>query len=91
MKAIMKTEKAEGFALCDVAEPTLNNSTDVKLKVLKSSVCGTDYHIYSWDNWSQKTINTPQINGHEVLAEIVVDWMVWICNLGWGQSKAPED
>lgn len=71
MKAIMKTEKAKGFALCDVAEPTLNNSTDVKLKVLKSSVCGTDYHIYSWDNWSQKTINTPQINGHEVLAEIV--------------------
>ncbi len=71
MKAIMKTEKAKGFTLCDVAEPTLKSSTDVKLKVLKSSVCGTDYHIYSWDNWSQKTINTPQINGHEVLAEIV--------------------
>lgn len=71
MKAIMKTKEERGFELCDVEIPTLKKSTDVKIEVLKSSVCGTDYHIYSWDNWSQKTIKTPQINGHEVLAKIV--------------------
>lgn len=71
MKAIMKTKEERGFELCDAPVPVLEKSTDVKLQVLKSSVCGTDYHIYSWDNWSQKTIKTPQINGHEVLARIV--------------------
>lgn len=71
MKAIMKTQEGVGFDLCEVEVPTLSKSTDVKLEVLKSSVCGTDFHIYSWDNWSQKTIkNIPQINGHEVLARI---------------------
>lgn len=71
MKAIMKVNEARGFELCDIEEPVLSKSTDVKLEVLKSSVCGTDYHIYSWDNWSQKTIKVPQVNGHEVLARIV--------------------
>lgn len=71
MKAIMKTKEERGFELCDVETPTLSKSTDVKLEVLKSSVCGTDYHIFSWDNWSQKTIKVPQINGHEVLARII--------------------
>ncbi len=71
MKAIMKIDEGKGFELCDVQVPSLEKSTDVKLQVLKSSVCGTDYHIYSWDNWSQKTVEVPQINGHEVLARIV--------------------
>ncbi|WOO87683.1 L-threonine 3-dehydrogenase [Mollicutes bacterium LVI A0039] len=71
MKAIVKTKETRGFELCEVEMPEIKRSTDVKLQVLKSSVCGTDYHIYSWDNWSQKTINVPQINGHEVLAKIV--------------------
>ncbi len=71
MKAIVKTKADKGFELMDVVEPSLNKSTDVKIKVLKSSVCGTDFHIYKWDDWSQKTIKTPQINGHEVLAEII--------------------
>lgn len=71
MKAIMKIKEARGFDLQDIDVPVLTKSTDVKLQVLKSSVCGTDYHIYSWDNWSQKTIKVPQVNGHEVLARIV--------------------
>ncbi len=71
MKAIVKTKREKGFELCDVVEPQITKSTDVKLQVLKSSVCGTDFHIYSWDNWSQKTIKTPHVNGHEVLARIV--------------------
>ncbi len=71
MKAIVKTKPGKGFEVIDVEEPKINKSTDVKIKVLKSSVCGTDYHIYKWDDWSQKTIKTPHVNGHEVLAEIV--------------------
>ncbi len=71
MKAIVKTKPGKGFEVTDVVEPQIQKSTDVKIKVLKSSVCGTDYHIYKWDDWSQKTIKTPHVNGHEVLAEIV--------------------
>lgn len=71
MKAIVKTKEGQGFEIKDVQEPNIKKSTDVKIKVLKSSVCGTDYHIYKWDDWSKKTIKTPHINGHEVLAEIV--------------------
>lgn len=71
MKAIVKVKEAKGFDILDVDEPQIQKSTDVKIKVLKSSVCGTDYHIYKWDDWSQKTIKTPHINGHEVLAKII--------------------
>ncbi|MFV0246926.1 MAG: L-threonine 3-dehydrogenase [Mycoplasmatales bacterium] len=71
MKAIVKTKPGQGFEVLDVEEPKLEKATDVKIKALKSSVCGTDFHIYSWDDWSQKTIKTPHINGHEVLAEII--------------------
>lgn len=71
MKAIVKTAPGKGFELLDVQEPSIEKNNEVKLKVLKSSICGTDKHIYEWDEWSQKTIKTPHINGHEVLAEIV--------------------
>lgn len=71
MKAIVKANPEKGMVIMDVEIPEIQEATDVKLKVLKSSVCGTDKHIYDWDEWSQKTIKTPQINGHEVLAEIV--------------------
>lgn len=71
MKAIVKTRPEQGFELMDVPTPILKNSGDVKLKILKSSVCGTDYHIYKWDQWASETINCPQINGHEVIAQVV--------------------
>ncbi len=71
MKAIMKLKEERGFDLCDVPEPQLSKSTDVKLEVIKSSVCGTDYHIFSWDNWSKQTVEVPHVNGHEVLAKII--------------------
>lgn len=71
MKAIVKDKPQIGFTLMNVEEPQIQKNNEVKLRVLKSSICGTDYHIYKWDEWSQKTIKTPHINGHEVLAEIV--------------------
>ena len=71
MKAIVKTKPKVGFELLDVQEREIKNPNEVKLKVLKSSVCGTDFHIYNWDNWSEENITLPHVNGHEVLAEIV--------------------
>ncbi len=71
MKAIVKTKESKGFEWKDVVEPNITKPDQVKIKTLKSSVCGTDYHIYKWDEWSQSQVRIPHINGHEVLAEIV--------------------
>ncbi len=71
MKAICKTKPEIGFELVDVEMPIITEGTQVKMKILKSSICGTDYHIYKWDNWSQNNVTLPHVNGHEVLAEIV--------------------
>lgn len=72
MRAIVKTKRGPGFEfLTDVKEPNIKNQNEVKLKILKASICGTDHHIYKWDDWSQKTINPPHINGHEYLAKVV--------------------
>jgi len=53
MKAIVKVEPKKGFSLVEVNEPTISFSHDVKIKVLKASICGTDVHIYKWDNWAK--------------------------------------
>ena len=50
-----------------IPEPGLN---DVIIKVKKSAICGTDLHIYEWDTWSQKTIKTPMVIGHEYMGHI---------------------
>jgi len=44
---------------------------DVLIKIKKTAICGTDLHIYKWDDWSQRTIRTPMIIGHEYVGEIV--------------------
>lgn len=71
MKAIVKSEFGPGFKLTDVEEKNISSSTQVKIEILKSSVCGTDYHIYKWDDWASETINIGQINGHEVIAKVI--------------------
>ena len=54
----------------EVAEP-VTGANDVKIKIHKTAICGTDLHIYNWDEWSQKTIETPRVIGHEYVGEIV--------------------
>lgn len=71
MRAIVKTKPEKGFELLEVDEPVLKSDDEIKIKVIQSSICGTDYHIYKWDEWSQKNITIPHINGHEGLAEVV--------------------
>ena len=69
MKALVKAKPEKGLWMQEVPipEPGLN---DVIIKVKKSAICGTDLHIYMWDAWSQKTIKTPMVIGHEYMGYI---------------------
>jgi threonine 3-dehydrogenase len=64
VKALVKKEAARGLWLGDVPEPRVGID-DVLIRIEKSSICGTDIHIYNWDAWAQKTIPVPLVIGHE--------------------------
>lgn len=70
MKALVKKEASKGLWLMDIPVPKPANG-EVLVKIVKSAICGTDLHIYNWDEWSQKTIKTPMTIGHEFVGEIV--------------------
>lgn len=70
MKALVKKFPEKGLWMEDVAEPTVG-AGEVKIKIHKTAICGTDLHIYNWDEWSRKTIQTPRVIGHEYVGEIV--------------------
>ena len=69
MKALVKKYPKKGLWIenMPIPEPGIN---DVLIKIHKTSICGTDVHIYNWDEWSQKTIKTPMIIGHEYVGEV---------------------
>jgi threonine 3-dehydrogenase len=58
MKALVKKYAEEGLWLDDVAEPEVGGN-DVLIKVHKTAICGTDVHIYNWDDWAQKNHTCP--------------------------------
>jgi threonine 3-dehydrogenase len=64
MKALVKMYDKPGLWLDEVPIPEIGIN-DVLIKIHKTSICGTDVHIYNWDTWAQKTIKTPMIIGHE--------------------------
>jgi len=73
MKAVVKTEPKLGAVFMDHAMPHIKPD-EVLVKVRATSICGTDVHIYKWDDWSEKRIGPkrlPQILGHEVAGEVV--------------------
>jgi threonine 3-dehydrogenase len=70
MKALVKSRSERGLWLEDVPEPT-TGINDVLIRVQKAGICGTDVHIYQWDDWAQKTIPVPMAIGHEFVGEIV--------------------
>lgn len=70
MKALVKKFPEKGLWFEDVPEP-VTGCNDVKIKIHKTAICGTDLHIYNWDEWSQNTIETPRVIGHEYVGEIV--------------------
>jgi len=89
IKAIVKNAATPGaLSLEDVPFPTINHN-QVLIKIKKTAICGTDIHIYNWDNWAQKTINTPQIIGHEFVGEVVETGM-YVTNVKVGQLVSGE-
>lgn len=64
MKALVKKKAEPGLWMEDVPEPEVG-PMDVLIRVRKTSICGTDVHIWKWDPWAQKTIPVPMVVGHE--------------------------
>ena len=69
MRAIAKLTPGPGLSLTEVPVPK-PGVNDVLIKVKKTSICGTDVHIYNWDAWAEKTIKTPMVVGHEFVGTI---------------------
>ncbi len=70
MKALVKSRAERGLWLEEIAEPVIGIN-DVIVRVHYTGICGTDVHIYQWDEWGQKTIPVPMTIGHEFVGEIV--------------------
>ena len=70
MRALVKTKAAPGLELVDVPKPSTGPG-QVVVRVLATSLCGTDNHIYRWDEWAQGRIHPPRIIGHELCGEVV--------------------
>ena len=69
MKALCKTAAQAGFELKEVPVPAVG-PTDVLVRVEKAGVCGTDFHIYSWDKWARARIKPPLVIGHEFMGTV---------------------
>ncbi len=69
MKALLKKKPQAGLAMEDVPKPQIGIN-DVLIKIKKTSICGTDIHIFNWDSWAQKTIKTPVVIGHEFVGTV---------------------
>jgi threonine 3-dehydrogenase len=70
VKALVKSRAERGLWIEDVQEPAVGIN-DVKIRVLKTGICGTDLHIYNWDAWSSATVPVGLTIGHEFVGEIV--------------------
>jgi threonine 3-dehydrogenase len=70
MKALVKSRRASGLWLEDVELPKIGIN-DVLIRVHRTGICGTDLHIYQWDDWAQHTLPVPLVIGHEFVGEIV--------------------
>jgi threonine 3-dehydrogenase len=70
MKALVKSKSEPGLWLEEIPKPTAGIN-DVLIRVRYTGICGTDVHIYQWDDWAKKTIPVPMAIGHEFVGEIV--------------------
>ena len=70
MKALAKLYPQEGVWLHETEKPVVGHN-DLLIKIRKTAICGTDVHIYNWDEWSQKTIPVPMTIGHEYVGTVV--------------------
>ena len=70
MKALSKLHRKKGIWMTEAEIPEIGHN-DLMIKIRKTAICGTDIHIYKWDEWSQNTIPVPMIVGHEYVGEVV--------------------
>ena len=70
MKSLVKAKAEKGIWLQDTPKPEVGHN-DLLIKIRKTAICGTDMHIYNWDEWSQQTIPVPMVVGHEYVGEVV--------------------
>ena len=69
MKALVKDKSEPGLWMADVPVPQVENN-DVLIKIHKAAICGTDIHIFNWDQWAQKAIKPPLVIGHEFVGTV---------------------
>jgi threonine 3-dehydrogenase len=70
VKALVKARNAPGLSLEEISEPSIGIN-DVLIRVTHTGICGTDLHIYEWDDWARSTVPVPMAIGHEFVGEIV--------------------
>ncbi|PKG97833.1 L-threonine 3-dehydrogenase [Paraglaciecola sp. MB-3u-78] len=70
MKALAKLYSEKGIWMTECEKPTVGHN-DLLIRIHKTAICGTDMHIYQWDEWAQKTIPVPMVVGHEYVGEVV--------------------
>jgi threonine 3-dehydrogenase len=70
VKALAKVEPRPGMWQIDVPEPVVGPN-DVLIGILRTSICGTDVHIDTWDAWAQRTIPVPMVTGHEYMGTVL--------------------
>lgn len=71
MKAIVKTSPGAGAEFCEVSEPRIRRGDEVLVRPILSSICGTDFHVFSWDEWSARRVRPPRIMGHEFVGKVL--------------------
>ena len=70
MRALRKVAPGPGLELVDIPEPVCGEK-DVKIRVLRAGLCGTDLHLYDYDDWAASAMQVPQTLGHEFFGEVV--------------------
>jgi threonine 3-dehydrogenase len=88
MKALVKLLPEKGIWMEDIPVPSIGVN-DVLIKIKKTAICGTDLHIYEWNEWAQQTIHAPMTIGHEYVGEIV-DMGSGVTNLKIGDRVTGE-
>ncbi len=88
MKALVKAEPKQGLWMRQEPVPEIGDD-DVLIRIHKTGICGTDIHIWNWDDWSQKTVPVPLITGHE-FAGVIVEMGKHVEDLAIGQRVSGE-
>ena len=88
MRALVKAKPEPGLWMEEVPVPEIGPN-DVLIKVKKTAICGTDVHIWNWDEWAQKTVPVPMVTGHEFVG-VVADFGAAVTEYKVGQRVSGE-